>query len=103
MCNSSLQIDDLLDMICSITEKQAKIQDNLRLEVLLKCTYKWLDNELKVRQLNRKRKWMEMMAESKKSKCEDFNPMEERSDDDLLAIETSLLSVLSILRRNNCL
>lgn len=103
MCKSRMQIDDLLDMITSISEKKARIQGNLRLEALLKCTYKWLDNELKVRQLSRKRKWIENTVDSKKSKSgDDVVPMEEDTDDDILAIETSLLSVLSILRSNNC-
>lgn len=81
MCNSRLQIDDLLDLISSISKKKEKIQGNLRLEALLKCTYKWLDNELRVRQLSRKRKWMEIITDSKKSKCDDGVPMEEDTDD----------------------
>lgn len=86
MCNSRLQIDDLLDMISSISKKKAKIQGDLRLEALLKCTYKWLDNELRMRQLSRKRKWMDMVTDSKKSKSDDAVPMEEDADDDLLGL-----------------
>lgn len=86
MCNSRLQIDDLLDMISSISKKKAKIQGDLRLEALLKCTYKLLDNELRTRQLSRKRKWMDMVTDSKKSKSDDAVPMEENTDDDLLGL-----------------
>lgn len=86
MCNSRLQIDDLMDMISSISKKKAKIQGDLRLEALLKCTYKWLDNELRMRQLSRKRKWMDMVTDSKKSKSDDAVPMEENTDDDLLGL-----------------
>lgn len=90
MCKSRLQIDDLLDMISSISEKKAKIQGDLRLEALLKCTYKLLDDELRTRQLNRKRKWSDMVTDSKKSKSDDAVPVpmqEDTDDDDLLGLD----------------
>lgn len=96
MCNSRLQIDDLLDMISSISKKKAKIQGDLRLEALLKCTYKWLDNELRMRQLSRKRKWMDMVTDSKKSKSDDAVPMEEDADDDLLGLNDFFNSLKSL-------
>lgn len=86
MCKPRMQIDDLLDMISSITEKKAKIQGNLRLEALLKCTYKWLDNEVRLGQLSRKRKLVERISDSKKSKSDDDVPMDENADDDLLGL-----------------
>lgn len=96
MCNSRLQIDDLLDMISSISKKKAKIQGDLRLEALLKCTYKLLDNELRMRQLSRKRKWMDMVTDSKKSKSDDAVPMEEDADDDLLGLNDFFNSLKSL-------
>lgn len=50
-------------MITSVVRKQKKARDNLRKFAILKATFQWVDEELRRRQSQRKRKWSEIREE----------------------------------------
>lgn len=101
MCNLRLRTDDLMDMISSIVEKKAKVQGNLRLEALLKCTYKLLDHELKENQTSRKRKLLEIITQSKKTKCNNNSVfMEDDPDNDILGLDDFFNCLKSLSVKN---
>lgn len=80
MCKKTMQTDELLDMISSIARKKLRVRGNLRLEVLLESTQKWLNKELKEKQQNRKRKWDELKMDLCKRPKPDFNNSVEMED-----------------------
>jgi len=90
MCKSNMQTDELLDMISSIARKKMRVRGNLRLEVLLESTHKWLDRALKEKQQSRKRKWEELKMDlCKRPKQNDLNnsmEMEDSSYEELLGL-----------------
>ncbi|KFM58712.1 hypothetical protein X975_23003, partial [Stegodyphus mimosarum] len=93
MCKTKLQTDDLLDMISSIARKKSRVRGNLRVEVLLESTHKWLDRELKEKQQSRKRKWEELKTDLwKRSRHDDEVLMEDDTCEELLAYQILLMS-----------
>lgn len=90
MCKKTMYTDELLDMISSIARKKLRVRGNLRLEVLLESTHKWLNKELKEKQQNRKRKWEEIKMDlCKRPKHDDFTnsvEMEDNSYEELLGL-----------------
>lgn len=90
MCKKTMQTDELLDMISSIARKKLRVRGNLRLEVLLESTQKWLNKELREKQQNRKRKWDELKMDlCKRPKPDDFNnsvEMEDNTYEELLGL-----------------
>lgn len=84
-----MQTDELLDMISSISRKKLRVRGNLRLEVLLESTYKWLDKELKEKQQSRKRKWEEFkmdLCKRPKQGVDSSVDMEDDSYEELLGL-----------------
>lgn len=90
MCKNTMQTDELLDMISSIARKKLRVRGNLRLEVLLESTHKWLNRELREKQQNRKRKWEELKMDlCKRPKQDDLSncvEMEDNSYEELLGL-----------------
>ena len=90
MCKNTMHTDELLDMISSIARKKLRVRGNLRLEVLLESTHKWLNKELREKQQNRKRKWEELKMDlCKRPKYDDFSnssEMEDNSYEELLGL-----------------
>lgn len=81
MCKKTMHTDELIDMISSIARKKLRVRGNLRLEVLLESTHKWLNKELKEKQQNRKRKWEELKMDLfKRPKSDDFSNSVEMED-----------------------
>lgn len=89
MCKSKMQTDDLLDMLSSVSRKQTRVRDNLRMEVLLKSTHKLLDRELKEKQQSRKRKWEELkMGLTKRLRHDDSDmDVDDESCEELLGLK----------------
>ncbi|XP_076306114.1 uncharacterized protein LOC143222879 [Tachypleus tridentatus] len=61
--NTRMGTEDLLDMISSVSRKKNRLNGDLRVEVMLKNTFKWADQELKRKQQCRKRKWDQVKYE----------------------------------------
>lgn len=81
MCKKTMYTDELLDMMSSIARKKMRVRGNLRLEVLLESTHKWLHKELKEKQQTRKRKWEELKMDlCKRPKPDDFSNSVEMED-----------------------
>lgn len=85
-----MQTDELLDMISSIAHKKLRVRGNLRLEVLLESTQKFLNRELKEKQQTRKRKWEELKMDLfKRPKQDDLSSameVEDNSYEELLGL-----------------
>lgn len=97
MCKSRMQPDELLDMLTSITRKKSRIRGNLRMEALLESTQKWLDQELKKSQYNRKRKYQETAANAKKSRLAiELETMEEDACEDFLGLDDFFNNLKSV-------
>lgn len=103
MCKSSnMQTDELIDMISSIARKKLRVRGNLRLEVLLESTYKWLDKELKEKQQSRKRKWEELKMDLCKRPKQDLTDldnsieMEDNSYEELLGLSDFFTNLKSV-------
>lgn len=101
MCKGTMQTDELLDMISSIARKKMRVRGNLRLEVLLESTYKWLDRELKEKQQSRKRKWQELKMDLFKRPRQDDDldntiEMEDNTYEELLGLSDFFSSLKAV-------
>lgn len=74
--DSNAKTEELLEMITSVTRKKISNRGNLRLEALLSATFQRLDQELKRKQMSRKRRWEEM----KMDLCKKFKSEHESYD-----------------------